>query len=116
MPRTSIPRTLTELETLAQSITPEVRTDLPQIERALVKLQTLLEETKKLLAKRDDYQARKQEATRQARARLRQARMTATFVRTGLIEHYGEDNERLAAFALQPFRGRKRRKKPEGSP
>jgi len=50
MPRTSIPRTLTELETLAQSVTPEVRADLPQIERALVKLQNLLEETKKLLA------------------------------------------------------------------
>jgi len=114
MPRTSIPRTLTELETLAESITPAVKADLPQIARSHVKLQGLLEEAKKLLAKRDDYQARKQEAMRQARARLRQARMTATLMRKGFTEHYGDDNERLAAFAIQPFRGRKRSKKPEG--
>jgi hypothetical protein len=115
MPRTSIPRTLTELQTLAESITPEVKANIPQIARSHVKLQGLLEGAKKLLAKRDDYQARKQEATRQARARIRQARMTATLMRKGLTEHYGDDNERLAAFALQPFRGRKRAKKPEGS-
>jgi len=57
MPRTSIPRTLTELETLAGSITPAVKADVPQIARSHVKLQGLLEEVKKLLARRDDYQA-----------------------------------------------------------
>jgi len=31
MPRTSIPRTLTELETLTESITQEVKADVPQI-------------------------------------------------------------------------------------
>ena len=41
--------------------------------------------------------------------------MTATFLRKGLGEHYGSDNEQLAAFNIQPFRGRKRSKKPEGS-
>jgi hypothetical protein len=42
--------------------------------------------------------------------------MTATLLRKGFTEHYGPDNEELTRFALQPFRGRKRSKKPEEEP
>lgn len=116
MPRTSITQTLSELEALARSVTPDVKADVPYLERPHVKLQGLIEEIRKLLTRRDFYQARKQEATRNARARMRQARLTATLLRKGLTEHYGQDNEKLAAFNIQPFRGRKKSKKPEGSP
>jgi len=116
MPRTSIPTTLTSLETLAESITPEVKADVPHLARMHVKLQSLIEEVRKQLSRRDHYQSRKQEATRNAHARMRQAKLTANFLRKGLIEHYGVDNEQLAAFNIQPFRGRKRSKKPKGSP
>jgi thymidine phosphorylase len=113
MPKISISSTLTNLETLAQSITPEVKEDVPHLARMHTKLQSLIEEIRKQLSRRDYYQARKQEATRKAQATMRQAKATANFFRKGLIEHYGADNEQLAAFAIQPFRGRKRRKKPE---
>ena len=115
MARTSITQTLSELEALAKSVTSEVTADAPFLERPHAKLQGLLEEARKLLTRRDFHQARKQEATRKARERIRQARMTATLIRKGLTVHYGSDNEQLAAFNLQPFRGRKKSKKPEGS-
>jgi DNA-binding protein H-NS len=116
MPRTPLPQTLSELEALAHSVTPEVKTDVPHLESSHVKLQRLLEEIKKLLTRRDFYQSRKQEATRKAHERIRQAKSTAHLIRKGLAEHYGADNEQLAAFNIQPFRGRKRSKKPEKTP
>src|SRR6185295_3384758 len=116
MPRAPIAQTLGELETLAKSITEEVKADAPQLERAHLRLQAALEEIKKLLVRRDFYHARKQEATRKAQDRLRRARMTGTFLRKGLIVHYGPDNEQLSAFDIKPFRGRKRAKKTQGSP
>ena len=116
MPRTPLPQTLSELEALAHSVTSEVTTDVPHLESSHVKLQRLLEEIKKLLTRRDFYQSRKQEATRKAHERIRQAKSTAHLIRKGLAEHYGADNEQLAAFNIQPFRGRKRSKKPEKTP
>lgn len=116
MPRTPTAQTLTELEALARSITPEVTTDASHLASYHMKLQGLLEEIKKLFARRDFYQARKQEATRKAHARIRQAKATANLLRKGLAEHYGADNEQLAAFNIKPFRGRKRSKKPEKKP
>jgi hypothetical protein len=71
MARTPISQTLVELEALAQSITPEDQAEMPP----LAKLQGLLKETRKLLARRDSYQARKQEARREARERIRNARV-----------------------------------------
>jgi hypothetical protein len=114
MPRTSMPTTLTQLTTLAESITPEDTTEAPHLEQPHVKLQRLLEEIQKLLTKRDAYQARKQEATRQAHARIRQARATAKLLRKGLTEHYGADNEQLARFNIQPFRGKETSEEAEG--
>lgn len=116
MPRTTTAQTLTELETLARSITSEVTTEASHLASSHVKLQGLLAEIQKLFTRRDFYQARKQEATRKAHARIRQAKATANLLRKGLAEHYGADNEQLAAFNIKPFRGRKRPKKPEGSP
>jgi hypothetical protein len=107
--------TLTKLETLAQSITEEVKEEVPHLERPHVRLQGLVEQIRKQLTKRDLYQARKQEATRKAHADIRQAKATANLVRKTLTEHYGSDNEQLERFAIKPFRGRKR-KKPKGSP
>ena len=115
MPKISIPQTLTNLETLAQSISPEVKENVPHLVQSHEKLLGLLAEIRDLLTKRDFHQSHKQEATKEAHARIRQAKATANFLRKGLVERYGADNEKLAAFNIQPFRGRKRSKKPEGS-
>jgi hypothetical protein len=116
MPRTPIAQTIVELETLARSITEEVMAEVPSMERSHVKLQGLTKEIRKLLARRDRYQALKQEATRKAHAHIRQAKATATLLRRHLKVHYGPENEQLAAFNINPFRGRKRRKKAEKKP
>jgi DNA-binding protein H-NS len=116
MPRKTMAQTLTELETLAQSVTADVKEEIPHLERPHVKLQGLIEQIRKQLTKRDFYQARKQEATRKAHADIRQAKATANLVRKSLSEHYGSDNEQLERFAIKPFRGRKRAKKPKVSP
>src|SRR5262245_51763156 len=71
MPKISISSTLTNLETLAQSITPEVKEDVPHLARMHTKLQSLIEEIRKQLSRRDYHQARKQEATQNARATMR---------------------------------------------
>ncbi|HEX7185186.1 MAG TPA: hypothetical protein VF756_25395 [Thermoanaerobaculia bacterium] len=38
---------------------------------------------------------------------LAEGRKLATFLRTGVKQHYGNRSEKLAEFDLQPFRGRK---------
>lgn len=104
------------LKALAKSITSDVTAGVPHLERPHGQLQGHVEEIQKLLLRRDFYQARKQEATRKARARLQKARMTATLLRKTLIFQYGKENEQLARFGIQPFRGRKRSKKEEETP
>jgi hypothetical protein len=116
MPRKPLPQTLNELETLAQSITAEDKEAAPHLAASHVKLLGLIEQIKKQLVRRDFHDARKQEATRKAHAGIRQAKSTANFLRKGLAEHYGSDNEVLERFAMKPFRGRKRTKKPKVSP
>ncbi len=37
-------------------------------------------------------------------------------VRLALMEHYGASEEKLAAFGLQPFRGRARKDRPSPTP
>ena len=109
-------QTLTELETLAQSVTEDVKEEVPHLTRPHAKLQGLIAQIRKQLTRRDFYQARNQEATRKAHADIRQAKATAHHVRKGLSEHYGSDNEQLERFAIKPFRGRKKAKKPKASP
>jgi hypothetical protein len=116
MPRASITKTLGELKALAESITPDVTADSLFLKQTHEKLQGLVEEIHKLLLRRDAYQARKQEATRKAQARLGKARTTATLLRKGLVFNYGSENEELARFGIQPFRGRKRSKKKAETP
>lgn len=111
MPRASITQTLSELKTLADSVTPDDTAGLPHLEKPHEELQGLVEEIQKLLLRRDFYQVRKQEATRKAHARIQKARMTATLLRKCLVLKYGKENEQLVRFGIQPFRGRKRARK-----
>jgi hypothetical protein len=116
MPRKPLPQTLNELETLAQSITAEDKEAAPHLAGSHVKLLGLIEQIKKQLVRRNFHDARKQEATRKAHVGIRQAKSTAHFLRKGLTEHYGSDNEQLERFDIKPFRSRKRKKKAAGSP
>jgi hypothetical protein len=113
MPRTPREHTLGTWGTLTTTVTPEVTQGLPHLEVLRVKLVETEAEADKLIMERDYHRAQKQEATRKLQAALEDGRRTAHALKVGLRAHFGPTSEALAAFGMQPFRGRKRSKKTE---
>jgi hypothetical protein len=111
MPRTRREQTLGTWGRLTTTVTPEVTRGLPHLEYARAKLVATEAEANQLVMERDYHQAQKQEATRKLQIALEDGRRTAHALRLGLREHFGPTSEKLAAFGIQPFRGRKRAKK-----
>jgi hypothetical protein len=112
MPRIRIAETMGDLHRFAHTITPETTAGHAFLEYAHAKLTRFLEEIDRLTAERDFHTARKQEATQRRNEMLAEGSRLATAMRLTLKDHLGPDNERLAEFGIQPFRGRKRAKKP----
>lgn len=110
MPRTRIAITTTDWDLLARSVTSEDRANIPQLEQAHTQLLGFIEEISKLVAERDFYDARKQEATRKIQRLLEVGRKKATVLRTHLKYELGDDNEELVRFGMKPRRARKRSK------
>lgn len=117
MPRERKAVTVGELLQLAQSITPETWAEIPHLEHQHARLRELLEEIEKLTLERDAYAAKKQEATRKINEALEESRRRATLLRSMLKAEIGPQEEALAAFKIQPYRGRKspRKSKPAAS-
>jgi hypothetical protein len=111
MPRTPRDHTLGTWGTLTTTVTPEVTRGIPHLEWARAKLVATEAEANQFILERDYHQAQKQEATRKLQIALDDGRRTANTLKIGLREHFGPTNEALAAFGMQPFRGRKRAKK-----
>jgi hypothetical protein len=111
MPRAPREQTLGTWGTLTTMVTPEVTRGLPHLEHARVKLVATEAEANQLIMERDYHQAQKQEATRKLQIALEDGNRTANALRVGLRIHFGPTSEKLAAFGIQPFRGRKRSKK-----
>ena len=78
------------------------------LEEQRVRLQQLLERARQLATEQDLHTAAKQEASKELEAVLAEGRKLATFLRTGVKERYGNRNEKLVEFGLQPFRRRRR--------
>lgn len=110
MPRTPREHTLGTWGTLTTTVTPEVTMDLPHLEVMRVKLVETEAEADRLVRERDYHRAQKQEATRKLQAALEDGRRTAHALQVGLRLHFGPTSEKLAAFGMKPFRGRKRSK------
>lgn len=113
MPRTRIAITVDDWERLTRSVPPEVTAGKPHLEYSHAKLLRYVEEVHRLVAERDFHVARAQEATEGIQVRLEDGRKVATLLRAGLKDDYGDRNEELVRFGIQPFRGKKRRKKAE---
>ncbi|HSS75261.1 MAG TPA: hypothetical protein VLV54_00820 [Thermoanaerobaculia bacterium] len=113
MPRTRRDHTFGTWGTLTTTVTPEVTRGLPHLEWIRAKLVATETEANELVIERDYHQAQKQEATRKLQIALEEGRRTAHALRLGLRAHFGPTNEALAAFGMQPFRGRKRSKTTE---
>lgn len=81
--------------------------DLPQLQPFRTKLEALLGQALEISRRQADLKAEKQAASKQMREVSSQAQRLETAMRGLIKEHYGIREEKLAAFGLQPFRGRK---------
>jgi hypothetical protein len=60
-----------------------------------------------LLAEQASLAASKQDVSKRLQALIAEGRQLAAFLRAGVRQRYGTRSEKLTAFHLQPFRGRK---------
>jgi hypothetical protein len=70
-------------------------------------LLALMEQSTDLTAQQAVHTAAKQDVSRQIQDLLDQGQKLATYLRVGVKQHYGNRNEKLVEFGLQPFRGRR---------
>lgn len=82
--------------------------ELAHLEMPRLKLAAMLTEVREVAARQAALSAAKQEATKRLQELIADGRKLATFLRTGIREHYGTGAEKLVEFDLQPFRGRPR--------
>jgi hypothetical protein len=113
MPRTTTDVTVADWEKLTRLVDQEARDGNPAVALAYDTLAACLAEINRLIAVRNFHEARKQEATRGIQELLEKGRLEATFLRSGLKFRYGRGSEKLVRFGMQPFRGKKRRKRKE---
>ena len=83
--------------------------EVPQLEPFRAKLTEMLGRALDITKRQAGLKAEKQEASKQIRQLASEANRLASAVRVLLKEHYGIRDEKLAAFGLQPFRGRPRK-------
>ena len=83
--------------------------EMPQLEIPTGKLQGMLDYVRTLSQQQAVYTASKQDASKKLEAAIEQGRKLATFLRFGIKEHYGNSNEKLKEFRIQPFRSRLRK-------
>lgn len=86
--------------------------ELAHLEGSRQKLEELLKRGQSLAARQAALTAEKQEHSQQIKAVMSSGVRLATVIRRSLQQHYGIRAEKLAAFGLPPFRGRKSKDKP----
>jgi hypothetical protein len=110
MPRTRISVTISDWETLKHSVTEETTGEDPALKVFYDKLQVLLAEFQQLAQQQAFHAARKQEATRRMNEILEDGRQTASALKAGLKNHFGNRSEELIKFGIKPFRRKKKAK------
>jgi len=94
---------ITEWEQLIATLTANAA-DLPDLEARRIKLQEFLEEARSLMQEQDLHDANRQASTRRLDTLMAGGKKLATFLRTGIKEHYGNRSTKLVEFGIQPFR------------
>lgn len=105
--QTRYPDTVTTWEEIYTSVEAN-SADLPHLEAPRLKLRGILEQVRALSTEHDLHTANKQQVAQRLKILLAEGRKLATFLRTGIKEHYGNRNEKIVEFGLQTFRRRKR--------
>lgn len=89
---------------------------LPHLEAHRQLLESLLDEAQGLSATQSAHTSAKQVVTKRLQDVLDQGQKLATFLRTGIRQHYGNRSEELVAYGIQPFRGRSQPVEPARPP
>jgi hypothetical protein len=95
----------------ANAFTPELTESQVYLKASYAKLRGFIEEVERLGVERNFHAASKQEATRKRNEMIVAGNRLVDAMQVALRDHLGKDSEQLAAFGIQPFRGRKRAKK-----
>ncbi|HEV8580418.1 MAG TPA: hypothetical protein VGX68_15225 [Thermoanaerobaculia bacterium] len=94
---------LTEWEQLIATLTVHAA-EIPHLETSRIKLQGFLDDARSLMQEQDQHDAAKQAASQKFEATMENGKKLATFLRTGIKEHFGNRSVKLVQFGLQPFR------------
>jgi adenylosuccinate lyase len=82
--------------------------ELSQLELPRQRLQSILDQIKGFAVEQSAMTASRQIATSRIEYQLVQGRKLATVLRTSVREHYGNRNQKVTEFGLQPLRTRSR--------
>ena len=80
--------------------------ELPHMELPLAKLRGLLEQARSLTNEHHTLTATKQDVSKNLQETIRQGQKLVDFMRTGAVEHFGAESDKLVEFGVKPFRGR----------
>jgi hypothetical protein len=84
---------------------------LPQLEPYRLKLTGIVTQVFETAKQQAAHKAGKQESSKQLRKLLTQGNRVADVVRTAVKDHFGPEDEKVAEFGVQPFRGLKTKTK-----
>lgn len=90
--------------------------ELVHLEGMRLRFEKLVSDAQAIAQQQAALVASKQDASKRLQALLNEGLRTATGLERMLLEFYGLRAEKLAEFGLQPFRGRRRREKPDDEP
>jgi hypothetical protein len=90
--------------------------ELPHLEGSRAKLEVLLRRGLEVAAKQSMLRAEKQEASQQMKEIILSGRRLANVLRLSVREHLGIRSEKLVAYGITPFRGRKPKQEPQPEP
>jgi hypothetical protein len=81
--------------------------ELPHLEASRVKLEGFLKQGLEIAAKQSMLRAEKQDASQRMKVLIVDGQRLANVLRLSVREHLGIRSEKLVAFGVPPFRGRK---------
>lgn len=90
--------------------------ELPQLDLQRTALEKFLAQARDLTLQQADFQAGKQKVSVLLRTVMSEGMKVSTALRVNLKQIYGNRNEDLVKFGIQPFRSRTRKATPEPEP
>jgi hypothetical protein len=81
--------------------------ELPHLEGSRLKMEEFLKQGLEVAAKQAMLRAEKQDASQRMRGIILNGQRLANVLRLAVREHYGIRSEKLVAYGVSPFRGRK---------